>query len=335
MLGMSSKDFRGVTFRAPNVATRRSVAFFWGSSMRFSGLAAVVLAVLSVAGVAAGQSSSRSLQSLINSERAFSRLSEEKGIREAFLTYLADDSVVFLPRPVPGRKAYEGAPADSPTLLTWEPAYAEVSPAGDLGYTTGPYQARSRNDSAAPLRFGHYVSIWQRQPNGLWRVVLDIGVRHPQPGFKPLEVMTKTDARRPRRLVRVDKFRELNLLLKVEAEFSAKAAADGVLAAYLAYADADVKVYREGKLPGAGTDALRRAYASFAGKQTWAPVDGDVSRYGTLGFIFGTAEARSGVASDPPAGLSYLRIWRKNPEGLWKITLDLSIPAPPEPAGQK
>ncbi len=297
--------------------------------------AAFVAAVFVLFGVAAGQSSSRSFQTLVDSERAFSRLSEEKGIREAFLTYLADDSVVFLPRPVPGRKAYEGVAADSPTLLTWEPAYAEVSPAGDLGYTTGPYQAKSRNDSAAPPRFGHYVSIWQRQPNGLWRVVLDIGIRHPQPGFKPLEVMTKPDSRRPRRLVTVDKFRELNLLLKIEAEFSAKAAAEGILSAYLAYADEDIKIYRDGELPRAGTDALRDETSSFAGTQTWAPVDGDVSRYGALGFIFGTAEKRGRDPQDPPEASSYLRIWRKNPEGIWKIALDLAIPIPPEPPEQK
>jgi ketosteroid isomerase-like protein len=293
------------------------------------------ISVLILPGFVKGQSSSRSLQTLIEAERAFCRLSEDKGIREAFLFYLADDSVVFMPRPVPGRKAYEGVPADSPTLLTWEPAYAEVSPAGDLGYTTGPYQAKNRGDAAAPPRFGHYVSLWQKQPNGLWKVVLDIGIRHPQPGFKPLEVMTRKDGRRPKRLVRVDKFRELNFLLKIEAEFAAKAASDGILAAYLSCADDDIRIYRDGALPSAGMDALRREYSGFAGRQTWAPVDGDVSRYGALGFIFGTAETRSGDPADPPAAASYLRIWRKNSGGLWKIALDLAIPSPHEPAEQE
>ena len=303
--------------------------------MKIPSCAPIGLALVFAAGIVGGQSSSRSLQTLIESERAFSRLSEEKGIREAFLFYLADDSVVFLPRPVPGRKAYEEAPADSPTLLTWEPAYAEVSPAGDLGYSSGPYQAGDRNNAAAPPRFGHYVSLWQKQPTGLWKVVLDIGVRHPQPGFKPLEVMTRKDARRPKRLVRVDKFRELNFLLKIEAEFAALAASGGILAAYLAYADEDIRIYRDGSLPGAGTDALRREFSDYAGRQTWAPVDGDVSRYGALGFIFGTAEARSGEPQAPPAASSYLRIWRKNPGGLWKIALDLAIPIPPEQPEQK
>jgi ketosteroid isomerase-like protein len=295
-------------------------------SVKISYWAAVGIAIFMAAGLIGAQSSSRSLQTLIEVERAFSRLSEEKGTREAFLTYLADDSVVFLPRPVPGRKAYEEAPADSPTLLTWEPAYAEVSPAGDLGYTTGPYQAGDRNNASAAPRFGHYVSIWQKQPNGLWRVVLDIGIRHPQAGFKPLEVMIKKDARRPKRLVRVDRLRELNLLLKVEAEFAAKAAAEGILAAYLAYSDEDIQIYRDGALPSAGTDALSQEFSGRPGSQTWESVDGDVSRYGALGFIFGTAESRSGDPAAPPTVSNYLRIWRKNPGGLWKIALDLAVP---------
>jgi ketosteroid isomerase-like protein len=303
--------------------------------MRIPLWAAVGIAILVPGGFVAGQSSSRSLQTLIEAERAFSRLSEENGIREAFLTYLADDSVVFMPRPVPGRKAYEEAPADSPTLLTWEPAYAEVSPAGDLGYTTGPYQAGNRNNAAAAPRFGHYVSLWQKQPNGLWRVVLDIGIRHPQPGFRPLEVMIKKDARRPRRLVRVDRLRELNLLLKIEAEFGAKAAAEGTLAAYLAFADEDVRIYRDGALPSAGTDALRGEFSDRPGSQTWEPVDGDVSRFGALGFIFGTTEAGSGDPAVPYTVSNYLRVWRKNSEGLWKIALDLAIHIPPEQPEKK
>jgi ketosteroid isomerase-like protein len=59
-------------------------------------------------------------------------------------------------------------------------------------------------------------------------------------------------------------------------------------------------------------------------------MDGDVSRWGTLGFIFGTAELRTGAAADAAASSSYLRIWRKTPEGQWKIALDLAVPLPPE-----
>ncbi|OGD35951.1 MAG: hypothetical protein A2V45_16510 [Candidatus Aminicenantes bacterium RBG_19FT_COMBO_58_17] len=282
-------------------------------------------------GIVLGQSGGRTLQSLIEAERAFSRLSEEKGIKEAFLTYLADDSIVFRPRPVPGRKAYEVVPDDSPVLLTWEPAYAEIALDGDLGYTTGPYQLKDKSKPGGPARYGHYVSLWQKQPGGLWKVVLDVGIRHPQPGFKPMEVMTRKETSRPKRLVKVDKFNELNNLLKVEADFSAKAAAEGMIAAYIAFAHDDIRLYRDGSLPMTGIEALRQETSQSPGRLTWEPMDGDISRWGALGFIFGTAETRSGAGADPAAASSsYLRIWRKTPDGQWKIALDLAVPLPPE-----
>ena len=282
------------------------------------------------AGLILGQSGGRTLQSLIDSERAFSKLSEEKGIKEAFLTYLADDSIVFRPKPVSGRKAYEAVPDASPVLLTWEPAYAEIAPDGDLGYTTGPYQAKNKSKPGDPARYGHYVSLWQKQPSGLWKVVLDAGISHPLPGFKPMEVMTTKESGRPKRPVKVDKFNELNNLLKVEADFSAKAASEGALAAYAAFAWEDIRLYRDGSLPETGIEAVRRATSKNPGTSTWAPIDGDVSRWGTLGFVFGTAEMRGSTPQNAAAASSYLRIWRKTPEGQWKIALDLAVPLPPD-----
>jgi ketosteroid isomerase-like protein len=281
-------------------------------------------------GAALGQSGSQTLQSLINAERSFSKLSEEKGVKEAFLFYLADDSIVFRPKPVPGRNVYEATPEDSPALLTWEPAYAEVAPDGDLGYTTGPYQFKDKSKPADPVRYGHYVSLWQKQPNGLWKVVLDVGISHPQPGFRPLEVMIRKDMSRPKKLVKVDRLAELNNLLKVEADFSARAAADGVMEAYAAFAHDDIRFYRDGLLPMTGIEVLRRESSKSPGRLSWEPMDGDVSRWGTLGYVFGTAEAEGGAAAEPAGLSSYLRIWRKTTEGRWKIALDLAVPAPRE-----
>jgi ketosteroid isomerase-like protein len=222
--------------------------------------------VFFAAGAGFGQSGSQTLQSLINAERSFSKLSEEKGIKEAFLFYLADDSIVFRPKPVPGKNVYEATPDNSPALLNWEPAYAEVAPDGDLGYTTGPYELKDKSKPADPARHGHYVSLWQKQPGGLWKVVVDVGISHPQPGFRPMEVMTRKDTGRPKRPVKVDKLAELNNLLKVEAEFSARAAADGVLGAYAAFAHADIRFYRDGLLPMTGIESLRRQFSPNPGR---------------------------------------------------------------------
>src|SRR5947209_5514670 len=84
------------------------------------------------------------LNSLVEAERAFARASVARGTRAAFLENLADDSVIFHPHPVDG-KTWWTAQAKRPGLLTWRPVFADVSGAGDLGYTTGPWEFREKS----------------------------------------------------------------------------------------------------------------------------------------------------------------------------------------------
>src|SRR4051812_17077302 len=85
-----------------------------------------------VSALAFHQKSVRSsdLDSIVNTERAFARTAAEKGTRDAFLAFMADDSIVFAPGPTNGKKNWE-ARAKRPGLLSWEPMYADISAAGD------------------------------------------------------------------------------------------------------------------------------------------------------------------------------------------------------------
>jgi ketosteroid isomerase-like protein len=136
----------------------------------------VSVAAPGVQGTAGQTEREKALASLIEAERAFSKSSEDKGIREAFLTWLAPDAVVFRPGPVPGRPIYEKMDPANPAVLTWGPEVADVAVSGELGYTSGPYQVRPKR-GAEPASYGHYISVWKKQPDGAWRVVLDIGIQ--------------------------------------------------------------------------------------------------------------------------------------------------------------
>src|SRR6266542_3881046 len=81
------------------------------------------------------------LTALIDAERAFARTAGEKGMRDVFLEYLADESLLFTPGPSPGKMYYRNRPA-LPTRLSWAPEFADVSAAGDRGYTSGPWEIR-------------------------------------------------------------------------------------------------------------------------------------------------------------------------------------------------
>ena len=51
---------------------------------------------------------------------------------------------------------------------------ADTSAGGDLGYTTGTYLARMRGENGEMVSEpGKWVSIWKRQADGSWRIVVD------------------------------------------------------------------------------------------------------------------------------------------------------------------
>ncbi len=123
---------------------------------------------------------------LKNADIDFSNLSREKGIKEAFIAYTAENGVLLRPfmMPVVGYDAVKKfmEEGDSNFQLTWEPLYADVSESGEMGYTYGLYTAVFRDEKGVENSGrGTYVSIWKKDKNGNWKFVLDTG----NPGLEP------------------------------------------------------------------------------------------------------------------------------------------------------
>ena len=80
---------------------------------------------------------------------------------------------------VRGRDEVKNAVAalDQPGVsLRWEPLRADISASGDLGWTTGTYMSEAAGEDGTVTRGeGRYVSIWRRQADGSWKVVMDLG----------------------------------------------------------------------------------------------------------------------------------------------------------------
>ena len=59
--------------------------------------------------------------------------------------------------------------------INWQPAKAEVSRSGELGYTLGTYELTIHDAEGKPvIDRGKYVTVWEKQPVGIWKVVADI-----------------------------------------------------------------------------------------------------------------------------------------------------------------
>jgi len=65
---------------------------------------------------------------------------------------------------------------DKNNHLTWTPVHADMAASGDLGYTYGTYEFRSKDKDGKPtVEHGKYASIWKKQKDGSWKVVMDMG----------------------------------------------------------------------------------------------------------------------------------------------------------------
>ena len=113
-------------------------------------------------------------------EAEFMKAAADKG-SEGYMSYYADDSVE-LPNGGPviqGKTEIAlgmGFLDDKNNRLIWTPVGADISASGDLGYTYGAFEFHAKNkDGKAIVEYGKYTSIWKRQKDGNWKVVLDMG----------------------------------------------------------------------------------------------------------------------------------------------------------------
>jgi ketosteroid isomerase-like protein len=286
-----------------------------------------ILCALVASGLAQKTNRDADLGSLVEAERGFARASIEKGTRAAFIENLADDAILFRPRPVAGKKWMEEHKA-TPGVLTWQPIFADVSMAGDMGYTTGPWEFRQKSLEEQAVAYGQFVTVWKRQTNGTWKVAVDLGTANPKPE-KPAPEVTFPAGKR------VDKKQKDSgteagraALIKMEDDFSKHVATKTTVDAFVSYLADDVRLFRTGAFPAVGREAARAMLAAKAGQLTWQPAKAEVSRSGDLGYSYGSYELKASEGLAAESG-NYLRIWKRQSDGKWKVVLDLLNPIPP------
>ena len=117
---------------------------------------------------------------LMEADRAFAAAVAAGGT-EAWVSWFAEDGAQIQPGSgeIRGRDAIRELMAglDDPAFsLTWEPRRADIAASGDLGWTTGSYLSRGVGADGKPRQAqGRYVTIWRKQPDGAWKVVMDLG----------------------------------------------------------------------------------------------------------------------------------------------------------------
>ncbi|MEP6955671.1 MAG: nuclear transport factor 2 family protein, partial [Chthoniobacterales bacterium] len=117
-------------------------------------------------------------QRIIEREKQFLEMGLAQGTRAAFLEFLAEDAIAFEPGPANARQIWKARPEDT-ISSKWEPLFLGVSRGCDLAFTSGPSEWRKQSNDEKPFGYGQYVTIWKKQNDGAWKIVLDLGSQVP------------------------------------------------------------------------------------------------------------------------------------------------------------
>ena len=276
------------------------------------------------------------LQAMVDSERAFAKMSEDQGTRPAFVAFIADEGILFRPRAVKGKQWFAEHPlpqSDKRALLSWYPAVAGIARAGDMGYTTGPWEFKPDIHDAKAVAWGHFLTVWKRQPDGSWKFAIDLGISNPQPAQAEAQWELPQSYKTPKAVktnsASVASANSAALLAR-DREFSQASARLGARAAFAEYSRPDVRIYREEKFPLVGQDQAPAVLPASPSVWTWEPGAGDVSASDDIGYTYGSYQISGDeLAAKVIESGNYLRIWRKE-KGAWKVLFDLTNPVPQE-----
>lgn len=120
-------------------------------------------------------------ESIMNEDKKFCQYSVREGFFKAILKY-ADENIVKLAEeqhPIVGKKDLAkvfGERIGTKDLI-WDPVNGEVAESGELGYTWGNWHLTNKDTTY----YGNYFTVWKKQPDGKWKVLLDGGNSTPPP----------------------------------------------------------------------------------------------------------------------------------------------------------
>jgi ketosteroid isomerase-like protein len=292
--------------------------------MRATRAIPVVLAFVASLAAVRAQSAGElppALAQMVDAERAFAARALVVGWKAAFLEFFAGDAVGFAAGEAGSAREQVRANPDPPSdhQLIWEPRFGDVAASGELGYLTGPSRNILPSRNKGQPRHGVYSSVWKRQRDGSFKVVLDVGVD--TPGAAPF-------ARGFVRAASANRFTG-----DYDETTPPLSAADGVLNSALRSGQASA--YRGRLVPGARLHRPRimpivgepSALKWLASQPAYTDADSryaEAARSGDLGYTWGTYGI--GPRQKPTQRGFYARVWVRERNGQWKIAMDILQP---------
>jgi ketosteroid isomerase-like protein len=126
-------------------------------------------------------SRTRAEAAMLTADRGFDQAMADHDLNR-FLSFVAADAA-FDSADGRGRdavaKAWAAFFAPGGPTIRWSPAKAEALVAGDVGYTVGTWERRSKDAGKEVVRRGQYLTVWRKQKDGSWQATFDTGSTAP------------------------------------------------------------------------------------------------------------------------------------------------------------
>lgn len=272
-----------------------------------------VLAIVFSAVAAVGQDTQKAIY---ETERAFERTVAEKGINAAFVEFLSPVGVMFMPDAVNGREAWSTRPASSASL-TWNPVWIDVASNGAMAYSVGNSQFRPKGKDDTTVYYGHYVSVWLKQPDGRFLAAFDTGINHPQPSTSPANWRSPIGSGKgsnPDKISAADS----------AVSFYQMAASSGPAKAYRSFLAEDAIVMRQGKIPAFSKKAALTLISgedriNFSRRKSFTEaVD--------LAYVHAPYTMTDKKGTEVERG-NFIQVWKFR-DRKWEIVVDALVPLP-------
>jgi hypothetical protein len=252
-------------------------------------------------------------------DAAFAAMSLERGQPAAFRENLAADGVIFRPGAVNGPD-WLAVHEQASGRLEWTPTAGAAACDGRLAITTGPWHYS--NPESGDVAAGHYLSIWRRDIDGRWRVVLDHGVDHAPAATPPVALPAALAVLWPEVSARACRTgRWSQSLEEAERRLDDDIRSEGMAAALRRAAADGALAYRDDAPPGELATLATSTDAAFSRGSEAGPQRVSVEPGSNMGYSYGEITAPA-PGPAPSARAIYVRIWQGDGRR-WRLAVDM------------
>lgn len=256
------------------------------------------------------------VSTVIDAEHSFKKLVERKGIKEAFLSVADPEGIVFKPEAIKITDFYNSIDKQ-PGTLSWEPKFARISANGDLAFTAGPYtyqNGKSEDDKV----YGDYVSIWRTDVDGKMKLLVDLGIQHPESDNQELTDFKEPDTAKHTAPSK-DPFNGRSVIIGTDKVFN-HALTLSALATYKEFLSPEARFYFPGFEPITGQDKIMKFLDNEAINITAETINVGRATSNDLAYSYGRARIKKG---EIVSNYNYVRIWEIDKDHKWNVILEI------------